>query len=120
MNILEEIYKIHDVGCNQKYDKYLPYSFHLKAVVAQARKYIKSVPLRTFETEAERQICSDPVHVFVIIAAAGHDLIEDARLTYNDVISLTRYKGVQILFMLAQKKKEKIEQKDILKNSLMN
>lgn len=69
--ILKKIYDRHDVYCNQKYDRMYPYSLHLKAVVAQAHRYKHLI------LEHERQE--------VYIAAAGHDLIEDARMTYNDV-----------------------------------
>ena len=30
--LMEKIFEIHDIICNQKYDRDLPYSFHLKAV----------------------------------------------------------------------------------------
>ena len=30
--LMEKIFEIHDITCNQKYDRDLPYSFHLKAV----------------------------------------------------------------------------------------
>lgn len=62
----------HDVCANQKYHGYLPYSFHLDTVIAQARKY--QYLLSTVE---ERRL--------VVLGAAGHDLIEDTRLTYNDI-----------------------------------
>ena len=64
----------HDVVCNQKYSKTLPYSFHLNCVVAQA-----GVNRRFLDNSADKFI--------VILAAWGHDLIEDARMTYNDVVT---------------------------------
>ena len=73
--LLQMIYDQHDVACNQKYGRYLPYSFHLKATVAQVKKY--SYLLKESD---DRLVC--------IIAGAGHDLIEDARMTYNDVREL--------------------------------
>jgi (p)ppGpp synthase/HD superfamily hydrolase len=73
--IINNIYAIHDVHCNQKYDKIYPYSLHLKAVVAQAYKYKHLI---------DESIVGDVEDIY--IAAAGHDLIEDARLTYNDVV----------------------------------
>lgn len=62
----------HDVECNQKYDKTLPYSYHLKLVNNFAKKFIYLLPDKN---EAR-------------LAMAGtwaHDLIEDARITYNDI-----------------------------------
>ncbi len=74
----------HDVVCNQKYDKTLPYSTHLKFVQAQAEKFAYLVR----PTE----------EVVVIKAAAGHDLIEDARVTYNDVVGLVGVDVADIIY----------------------
>lgn len=81
-SILTVFYDQHDVECNQKYNKTLPYSFHLKAVVAQCCKYLTLVP-------------EDARH-YIKIAAAGHDLIEDARLTYNDIIDIMKAWGYKL------------------------
>lgn len=69
---------LHDVTCNQKYgkDKILPYSFHLKAVASQMQLFKKYIPAGTMMGYA------------VLMGAYGHDAIEDARLTYNDIINL--------------------------------
>lgn len=61
----------HDVVCNQKYAGKLPYSFHLKLVAAQATKFEKLI--------------DPPQRTLVQAACYGHDLIEDARVTYNDI-----------------------------------
>lgn len=82
---MQKIYDQHDIVCNQKYGKYLPYSFHLKAVESQADKYI--VILYPFFTELPTLV------KLVKISAAGHDLIEDARMTYNDVIDMIEKEG---------------------------
>lgn len=87
-SLLEKIYDIHDVECNQKYDKILPYSFHLKAVVAQANKYdylLHNID-ETYNKFGTVQNTLDAIHV----SAAGHDLIEDARMSYNDVNNLVK------------------------------
>lgn len=65
----------HDVVCNQKYQDNLPYSFHLECVAQQAKKF-----LHILSDNNARQD--------VIYAAWGHDLIEDARVTYNDLLQL--------------------------------
>ena len=60
----EFCFRQHDVVCNQQYGE-LPYSYHLKSVwnIAKSHK-------ATFTQQ---------------MIALGHDLIEDARMTYNDV-----------------------------------
>lgn len=82
MTFEERVYQIHDVRCNQKYDKNLPYSFHLKCVLKQGEKYFKLCKIR-FNYMDTLTCC-----------LVGHDLIEDARLTYNDVIFLGRETSV--------------------------
>lgn len=62
----------HDFVCNQMYNKTLPYSFHLEAVVAQGKKFF---------VENEHYNLKELTY-----ACYGHDLIEDARVTYNDVV----------------------------------
>lgn len=66
--------KQHDVVCNQKYGDNLPYSFHLFAVESQFKKF-RHLLLTTHQYELEQ----------VQNAIWGHDLMEDARLTYNDI-----------------------------------
>lgn len=63
----------HDYYCNQKYGGDLPYSFHLDAVFAQGEKFKHLINP------------SDYTNV-VTHALYAHDLIEDARMTYNDII----------------------------------
>jgi (p)ppGpp synthase/HD superfamily hydrolase len=66
----------HDIECNQRYATSfmggIPYSFHLKAVVAQAKRF--GYLLRN---DDERRLTE--------MGGWGHDLIEDARVTYNDI-----------------------------------
>ena len=83
---IKDIYKRHDEYCNQKYGKDdLPYSFHLKAVVAQANKYKQLLPKGSY-TDIDVRISFQQLQLSqVLLAAAGHDLIEDARITYNDL-----------------------------------
>jgi len=78
-SIIEEYFcNLHDNACNQKYgkEKILPYSFHLKAVVSQAKLFKNYIP-----TDIEHEIT-------VCMGLFGHDSIEDARLTYNDICNL--------------------------------
>ena len=73
-NIICKIYDIHDIECNQKYDGY-NYSNHLKSVVNIMTKY------------APDNLDNITFYIYKI-AAAGHDTIEDARMTYNDIVKL--------------------------------
>ena len=66
-------FRIHD-DVNQKYDHVLPYGFHLKMTVSYVSRYGYLVA----ETEAD---------ILILYASAFlHDTIEDARMTYNDVV----------------------------------
>jgi (p)ppGpp synthase/HD superfamily hydrolase len=63
---------------NQKYDETLPYGFHLKLAASFVSKYGYLVA----DKEAD---------VLILFAAAYlHDTIEDARLSYNDVVHLMK------------------------------
>lgn len=70
-NFIEFCIHQHDVECNQKYNKSLPYSFHLGLVSDRAKKF--------------KHLISDGDWLSVLYGAWGHDLIEDARVTYNDI-----------------------------------
>lgn len=76
----------HDIECNQKYNKILLYSFHLNLVDKQVDKF-KYLIKDSFIIN-EKNHLSHPVGLHQILsdAAWGHDLIEDARITYNDVV----------------------------------
>lgn len=55
---------------NHWYDQYLPYEFHLRMVVQAANDFLH---LSGMEEDD------------IILSAWGHDLIEDTRVSYNDV-----------------------------------
>lgn len=62
----------HDIVCNQKYGREgLPYSFHLKMVAINVRRF-------------KHLLGEDEFHP-ALEGAWGHDLIEDANVTYNDI-----------------------------------
>ena len=63
---------------NHAYDRIRPYGFHLDMVVNWVRKYIEDV------CENEQDVLP------IFFAAYYHDSIEDARLTYNDVMKVAR------------------------------
>lgn len=76
----------HDVVCNQKYDGDLPYSFHLKMVDKQYEKFKYLLPN------------SSPIRRNIKAGIYGHDLIEDARVTYNDIGNKTSNTVAEIIF----------------------
>lgn len=98
--IEEEACNLHDVTCNQKYGDNLPYSFHLKMV-------------GEFATAWAYLVCEYEHHILpIIFGAYFHDAIEDARLTYNDVMKIaekymTHYQAViatEIVYALTDEK----------------
>lgn len=62
---------LHDIKNNQKYNGNLPYSFHLDMVESQGFKF-----------EHLLLPCDIP---YAFVGIWGHDSIEDARMTYNDL-----------------------------------
>jgi (p)ppGpp synthase/HD superfamily hydrolase len=75
---------IEEIGCklhhqtNQEYDENLPYGFHLKLAASFVTKYGYLVA----ENEADV--------LTLYVAAYLHDSIEDARVSYNDVVKLIK------------------------------
>ncbi len=66
-------FQIHD-DVNQKYDHVLPYGFHLKMVAS----FVSRDGYLVAESEAD---------ILVLYGSAYlHDTIEDARMTYNDIV----------------------------------
>jgi len=89
----------HDVVCNQKYNDDLPYSFHLKLVESNVKNYkhlISDVasPENGFISEYYRALAG----------AIGHDLIEDARVTYNDINNIAGESIADIIYCLTDEK----------------
>lgn len=80
----EFCYHQHDVLVNHKYDETLPYSFHLNLVGEQAKKFIYLIEDKLIKND--KNIFSNSIQLKDIIldGAYGHDLDEDARLTYNN------------------------------------
>lgn len=70
-NKIDWIIKQHE-DTNHKYDKYISYEFHLRMVVEVAKKFQSLI---TYGADLDS----------VILGAWGHDLIEDTRVSYNDV-----------------------------------
>lgn len=88
-SIVEYAYNQHDVVCNQKYDRVLPYSMHLRYVAAQAKKFRYLLhPGSDFET--------------ILNGCGCHDLAEDARMSYNEIKDLAGEKVAEIVFLCTE------------------
>ena len=75
--IKESAHELHR-SVNQTYGDQLPYSFHLDMVVKTIRDY-------------GYLVCASPIDVVpLFFGGYYHDSIEDARLTYNDVLNTAR------------------------------
>ena len=85
---------------NHAYDRIRPYGFHLDMVVNWIRKYIEEVCV------SEQDVL--PIY----FAAFYHDSIEDARLSYNDVMRIAKelmneeqaYLATEIVYALTNEK----------------
>ena len=75
---------------NHFYDEYLPYEFHLRMVVEVANDNIHLV--------------HSWIKSHVILAAWGHDLIEDTRTSYNDVKNILGEDVADIVYALTNEK----------------
>jgi len=82
---------------NHKYDKYLPYEFHLKMVANQVTKH-GSLLSENFSTGSE------VTGKDILLAAWGHDLIEDTRVSYNDVVRALGPKAADIIYAVTNEK----------------
>ena len=76
IEVLQQAAAACHAAVNQTYDGYLPYEFHLRLTASYARRFIHL--LHITEEQAET----------IMAAAFFHDALEDARLTYNDLMHL--------------------------------
>ncbi len=82
---------------NHFYDKYLPYEFHLRMVAHVAKKNIKLIEM---SCEGDTQSWAEDI----TLAAFGHDLIEDTRVSYNDVKEVLGYTAAEIIYAVTNEK----------------
>jgi (p)ppGpp synthase/HD superfamily hydrolase len=77
------------------YDKYLPYEFHLRMVVNvyEKFKYMLTKHHGTIDNQTN-----------VRLACWGHDLIEDTRVSYNDVKEALGHKAAEIVYAVTNEK----------------
>jgi (p)ppGpp synthase/HD superfamily hydrolase len=86
---IEWIFEQHR-ATNHFYDKYLPYEFHLNMVAQAAKEFSHII------TYADIEI--------VKLAAYGHDLIEDTRVSYNDVVEVLGIEAADIIYAVSNEK----------------
>lgn len=81
---------------NHMYDTYLPYEFHLRMVKNVAKQFINEVP---DSNDGETSFRDN-----IILAAWGHDLIEDTRVSYNDVKDQLGQEAADIIYAVSNEK----------------
>lgn len=93
---------------NHMYDTYLPYEFHLRMVVQvyQNFKHLLSNGTITREKSSYQDTFQiiDETQYAVELACWGHDLIEDTRVSYNDVKSKLGGNAADIIYAVTNEK----------------
>ena len=94
---------------NHMYDTYLPYEFHLRMVAHVADKYRHMLDdkvdyftgIRVIDRGNDRTVT---LRSACLRAAWGHDLIEDCRVSYNDVKSILGQEAADIVYAVTNEK----------------
>ena len=95
---------------NHYYDKYLPYSFHLRMVdtVGQEYKHLLDDKYDYFEGKEEAHMRRGDNFISLrtacLRAVYGHDLIEDCRVSYNDCKSVLGQAAADIIYAVTNEK----------------
>lgn len=95
---------------NHQYDKYLPYSFHLRMVdtVGQEYKHLLDDKYDYFSGQEEWYMRRDEhcitLRTACLRALPGHDLIEDCRVSYNDCKSILGQEAADIIYAVTNEK----------------
>jgi (p)ppGpp synthase/HD superfamily hydrolase len=79
------------IKTNHWYDEYLPYEFHLRMVAQAANDFMHLIPDPEF-----REV--------LLLAAYGHDLIEDTRVSFNDVKEVLGLGAAEIIYAVSNEK----------------
>jgi (p)ppGpp synthase/HD superfamily hydrolase len=92
---------------NHMYDTYLPYEFHLRMVYNVGQQF-KHLLDNTKEYYTGDQIVHPVFQVSTLaacmLACWGHDLIEDTRVSYNDVKDHLGQEAADIIYALTNEK----------------
>ena len=94
---------------NHMYDTYLPYEFHLRMVAHVAKKYSylldDEVDYFTGKKEYdEGRDATVTLRTACLRASWGHDLIEDTRVSYNDVKEQLGQEAADIIYAVTNEK----------------
>ena len=91
---------------NHFYDGNLPYVFHLQMVVNEVIAHLPKADDNCFADILKYDFGSASIsRAELIMAAYGHDLIEDARMTYNDVLKASKSTiGADIIYACTNEK----------------
>ena len=92
---------------NHMYDTYLPYEFHLRMVAHVGQKYSNILDDRKEYFTGDDII--NPVQQISLrsacmLACWGHDLIEDCRVSYNDVKDALGQEAAEIVYAVTNEK----------------
>ena len=100
----------HD-NTNHMYDKYLPYSFHLRMVDRTAQQFEHLLDdSKDMQTGASRAVLDGSRIGFVSLRMAcrtaswAHDTIEDTRASYNDVVNHLGKDAADIVYAVTNEK----------------
>lgn len=102
---------LHDVECNQKYNGNLPYSFHLEMVHKVGEQFIDLI--EDGKAFPDNSFSHITIHNQIETALWGHDAIEDARVTYNDLLKFGTIAADIIYLCTEDKGRNREERKSI-------
>lgn len=93
---------------NHMYDTYLPYEFHLRMVNQVAKEFSHllddTVDYYTGETYRGPRQEQVTLKQACMLATWGHDLIEDTRVSYNDVMNHLGQEAADIVYAVTNEK----------------
>ena len=95
---------------NHQYSEYLPYEFHLRMVANAAKdfQHLLDNELDYFTGEKIGYLSRKDKFVSLreacLLAAWGHDLIEDTRVSYNDVMNQLGQEAADIIYAVSNEK----------------
>ena len=93
---------------NHMYDTYLPYEFHLRMVnqVAQDFKHLLDDTLDYYSGKQTVKHDENKItlRTACLRATWGHDLIEDCRVSYNDVLNVLGQEAADIVYAVTNEK----------------
>jgi len=85
---------------NHMYDLYLPYEFHLRMVDSVGKEFFhllqKDMFLGTYMTPNQNSRLYDITSFVIENACFGHDLIEDVRVTFNNIVEALKNNKIHI------------------------